>query len=63
MAGAFDTLGYSHQLRKDGFTQEQADALSFAARDYIMPELATRSDLQAVETALRSDLQALRGEL
>ncbi|PYE88905.1 coiled-coil domain-containing protein [Phyllobacterium leguminum] len=67
MAIVFDTLGYSTRLRKDGFTQEQADALSFAARDYIMPELVTKSDLQAATAALQGDLQTatstLRGEL
>lgn len=63
MAIAFDTLGYSARLRKDGFTQEQADALSFAARDYIMPELVTKSDLQAATSVLQGDMQAFRSEL
>lgn len=43
MAYAFDTLGYAKRLRNAGISQEQAEA----AREFVMGELVTRSDLQA----------------
>lgn len=47
MAISFDTLGYSKSLQKSGITPRQADAHAEAARDYIMSELVTKSDLSA----------------
>ena len=67
MAYAFDTLGYAQRLRTAGVSQEQAEAHAEAARDFIMGELVTRSDLQseirAVRTDLRSEIQAVRSDL
>lgn len=45
MAIAFDTLGYAKRLREAGYTQKQAEAHAEAARDFIMAELVTKSDL------------------
>jgi hypothetical protein len=45
MAIAFDSLGYSKRLRDSGISQKQADAHAEAARDFIMPELATKADI------------------
>lgn len=47
MAITFDTLGYSKRLRENGVEAKQADAHAEAVRDYVMPELVTKSDLQA----------------
>lgn len=47
MAIAFDTLGYSKRLRAGGVDQQHAETHAEAARDYIMSELVTRSDLAA----------------
>jgi hypothetical protein len=47
MAYAFDTLGYAKRLRDAGISQEQAEAHAEAAREFVMGELVTRSDLQA----------------
>lgn len=47
MAFAFDTLGYSKRLREAGVANSQAEAHAEAARDFIMTELVTKSDLQA----------------
>ena len=59
MAFAFDTLGYAKKLRDAGIAAEQAEAHAEAARDFVMHELVTRYDLQAV----RDDLGAVRREL
>jgi hypothetical protein len=52
MAYAFDTLGYAKRLRDAGVSQEQAEAHAEAAREFVMGELVTRSDLQAAMDAL-----------
>ena len=54
MAYAFDTLGYAKRLRDAGVSQGQAEAHAEAAREFVMGELATKADLQAI----RADLQA-----
>lgn len=59
MAVAFDTLGYAKRLREVGIAPQIAEAQVEAARDFIMAELATKSDL----LALKSDLLALKQEL
>jgi hypothetical protein len=46
MAYAFDTLGYARHLRENGVPQQQAEAHAEAARQFIMAELVTKSDLQ-----------------
>lgn len=51
MAIAFDTLGFSKALQKAGIAQKHADAHAEAARDFVMAELVTKTDLAAaVET-------------
>lgn len=47
MAIAFDTLGYAQRLRQSGMAPEMAEAQAEAARDFIMAELVTKSDLSA----------------
>jgi len=54
MAYAFDTLGYAKRLRDAGISQGQPEAHAEAAREFVMGELATKADLQAI----RADLQA-----
>jgi hypothetical protein len=54
MAYAFDTLGYAKRLRDAGVSQGQAEAHAEAAREFVMGDLATKADLQAI----RADLQA-----
>lgn len=62
MAYAFDTLGYAKRLREAGVVNEQAEAHAEAAREFIMTELVTRSDLLAVKSELQMaiDAQTLR---
>lgn len=52
MAYAFDTLGYAKRLRDAGIGQEQAEAHAEAAREFVMGELVTRTDLQAAMDTL-----------
>jgi hypothetical protein len=60
---AFDTLGYAKRLRDAGVPQPQAEAHAEAAREFIMAELATKTDLQATKTDLQAALTALEGRL
>jgi len=69
MAFAFDSLGYAKKLRDAGISQDQAEAHAEAAREFIMTELATHSDLEILRReldgklenlALRMDTQTLR---
>ena len=48
MTYAFDTLGYAKHLRDNGVAQQQAEAHAEAARQFIMAELVTKSDLLAL---------------
>jgi hypothetical protein len=41
----FDTLGYAKRLREKVVPPDQAEAHAEAARDFIMIELVTKSDL------------------
>ena len=52
MAFAFDTLGYAKRLRGAGVSNEQAEAHAEAAREFIMAELVTKTDLNSAMEAL-----------
>jgi hypothetical protein len=60
---AFDTLGFSKRLREGGVPQEQAEAHAEAARDFVMAELVTKTDLQAALSSLETRLEAKIGGL
>ena len=69
MAFAFDNLGYAKKLRESGVSQEQSEPHVEAAREFIMTELATYTDLDVLRReidakldnlALRLDAQTLR---
>jgi hypothetical protein len=47
---AFDTLGYSKRLRDAGVPQPQAEAHAEAAREFVMAELVTKTDIQTLTT-------------
>ena len=61
MAYAFDTLAYAKRLRDAGLTADQAEAHAEAARDFIMTELVTESDLEVTRRILETAMQ--NGEL
>jgi hypothetical protein len=54
-----DTLAYAKHLEENGFERRQAEALAEATNRYIVPDLATKQDLQAV----RQDLTNLETRL
>jgi hypothetical protein len=54
-----DTLAYTKHLEENGFERRQAEALAQATNRYIVPDLATKQDLQAV----RQDLTNLETRL
>ena len=54
-----DTLAYAKHLEENGFDRRQAEALAEATNQYIVPDLATKQDLQAV----RQDLTNLETRL
>ncbi|MBI2735203.1 MAG: hypothetical protein HYX38_01415 [Rhodospirillales bacterium] len=59
MAYALDTLSYAKRLRDAGIAQQQAEAHAEAAREFVMGELVTKADLQAV----KADLQVVKADL
>ncbi len=63
MAFAFDTLGYSKKLRNSGVPQDQAEAHAEAAREFIMVELVTKSDLLATTRALQAEIRNFEAKL
>jgi hypothetical protein len=63
MAYVFDSLGYAKRLRDGGVPQEQAEVHAEAARDFIMAELASRSDLLAMKQELQSEFRSSTSEL
>ncbi len=54
----FDTLSFAKRLIEAGERPEVAEAHAFTLKDFVMDNLATKTDLKAAETALRSDLAA-----
>ncbi len=70
----FDKLAYTHSLRAGGFTEKQAEAQAHALDNALRDSVATKDDLQRVETALetkmtqefaavRSEMAAMKSEL
>ncbi len=60
MVYAMDTLGYAKRLRDAGVPQQQAEAHAEAARDFVMGELVTKTDLQAT---VQNAVQFLEGKI
>ena len=63
MAFAFDSLRYAKHLREAGVPQDQAEAHAEAARQFIMAELVTRYDLDALRRELDTKIDVLRRDL
>src|SRR5262245_17614096 len=55
MVYAFDTLGYARRLRDAGVPQDQAEAHATAARDFVMAELVTKTDLNEALAQTRTE--------
>ncbi len=61
MAIVFDSLGYTRKLRDAGLDPQIADAAADAAREHIMLELASKSDLQLALDSLALRLTVRMG--
>jgi hypothetical protein len=59
MVYAFDTLAYSKRLRDHGIPQEQAEAHAEAIREFVMADLATKPDLQALSAHVDAKFDTL----
>ena len=46
MTQTFDSLAYAKRLRDAGINREHAEAHAEAARDFVMSDLVTKSDLR-----------------
>jgi hypothetical protein len=63
MAYAFDTLAYAKRLRDGGVPDRTAEVHAEAAREFIMTELVTKSDLEATRRELDTSIETVRREL
>lgn len=59
MSAAFDTLGYAKHLRDRGVPAKQSEAHAEAARDFIMPQVATKADIIEVKHLIERQTLAL----
>jgi hypothetical protein len=60
---AFDTLGYSKRLRDAGVPQPQAEAHAEAAREFVMAELVTKTDIQTLTAHFDAKLENMDTKL
>jgi hypothetical protein len=63
MVWAFDTLGYAKRLRDRGVIQDHAEAHAEAARDFMMVELVTKTDLNVAVENLKLSLTVRLGAM
>ena len=56
MAFAFDTLAYTRRLRDGGIPAQAAEVHADAAREFIMTELVTKSDLDVLRRELGTSI-------
>ena len=56
---SFDTLKIAQDLKGAGFTEQQAEALTDAIKAAFTDTVATKADLQTLETTLKADLQTV----
>jgi hypothetical protein len=60
---SIDTLGYVKRLEAAGFERQQAEAHAEALRDEVIPQLATRLDIDRLGDRLSHEMAALKHEL
>ena len=58
----FDTLAYARRLREAGVEEKQAEAHAEAART-VRSGLATKADLDSLETRFNARIAALRADI
>jgi hypothetical protein len=60
---SIDTLGYVKRLEAAGLKREQAEAHAEALRDEVVPQLATKLDLDRLGDRISHEMAALRHEM
>ena len=60
---AFDTLAYVKRLETAGIDRREAEAHAEAINETLRPDIATRTDLDALRRDLRADVAAVRAEM
>jgi hypothetical protein len=55
-----DTLAYVKTLRAAGLEEKVAEAHMEAMRAHVLPELATKRDVQDLKTELKAEIESLR---
>ena len=64
MAVTFDTLKAATRLREEGgFSEKQATELVATFADGFVENLATKDDVEKLETSLRGDIDHVRGDV
>jgi hypothetical protein len=58
-----DTLAYVKDLEANGVDRRQAEAHATAMSKHIMPELATKADIDRVRTDLETSIDRVRTDL
>jgi hypothetical protein len=53
-----NTLAYAKRLRDGGVPAGQAEAHAEAAREFIMGELVTKTDMEAMGASIRQELRS-----
>ncbi len=56
---AFDTLSYARRLKQAGVPEQQAEAMAEATRELVVQDVATKSDLIALEQRLNAAMETL----
>jgi len=56
---AFDTLSYARKLKAAGMPDAQAEAVADATREIVAQDIATKTDLAAVEQRLIYAMETL----
>jgi hypothetical protein len=60
---AIDTLGFTKYVEEHGVARDQAEAHAEAANQFLFPQLATTTDIQALRTEFDADLQSIRADM
>ena len=60
---SIDTLGYVKRLEAAGFERRQAEAQAEALRDEVIPQLATKLDLDRLGDRLSGEIVTVKHEL
>ena len=59
----FDTMATARHLRESGIEERQAEAITTAIKDGVTGGVATKADLERVESALRTDIHEVKADI